>query len=490
MNRRGVDRRPAEPGKPEVQRRLRILLIAGRGEVLRNFLYSDTLPRLAEEAEVTVLSVIDDDHFLRHFRHHTVRVVRLEEHPPPRFVVLLRTLVENAHDRWLWSTAKQNHWELRGERAAALGRRTTRRIVEILSRLLGFRPILRLLTRLEQELHVRLRTTREFDELLDEIRPDLVFNGSHIHGVAAELPCRLAQHRGIPTAGFLFSWDNLTTQTRVMVPYDDYLVWTETIRREFLKIYPEVDANRVKAVGTPQFDFHERPDFLLSREEICREIGIDPARPFVLYTTGIDDHFPQEHHHVARVAELLDQQFRDADEAEKPQLVVRTYAKGTSREMNELARSGLPHTVFPPVHWNEQWMTPEYEDLSVYSSLLRHCSLGINAASTVSLELMMFDKPVINLRHDPPGTDLPWSLGYERHILFDHYRPVAESGAVMVAASDDDLARMLLRGLREPDADAEARKVFLADFFGGLLDGKAGRRVGDLLLDLARGEAP
>ena len=37
--------------------RLRIGKCQGRGEVLRNFLFSDTLARLAEEARVTVLSV-------------------------------------------------------------------------------------------------------------------------------------------------------------------------------------------------------------------------------------------------------------------------------------------------------------------------------------------------------------------------------------------------------------------------------------------------
>ncbi len=53
----------------------------------------------------------------------------------------------------------------------------------------------------------------------------------------------------------------------------------------------------------------------------------------------------------------------------------------------------------------------------------------------------MLDKPVINLDFDPPGSNLPWCLGYQRHIRFDHYRPVAESGAVMVARSEERCER-------------------------------------------------
>ncbi|HEX9733118.1 MAG TPA: hypothetical protein VGG06_14160, partial [Thermoanaerobaculia bacterium] len=269
----------------------------------------------------------------------------------------------------------------------------------------------------------------------------------------------------------------------IMVPYDDYLVWTEGIRRELLGLYPHVGAARVHAVGTPQFDFHFKEAFQLSLEELCRRIGLDPSRPFVLYTAGISNHFFEEHRHVELVARLLG----EMDLPARPQLVVRTYVKGTSPEMRALAERGLPDTVFPPVAWDERFQTPRYEDLAVYTSLLKHTALGVNAASTVSLELMVFDKPIVNLDFDPPGADLPWCLGYGRHIRFDHFRPVAASGATMVARSADDMARMLRRGLTDPAADAPARRRFLDSMFGDLLDGGAGRRVAELLVDLARG---
>ncbi len=460
-----------------------VVIVAGRGEVLRNFLFSDTLPRLAEEARVTVLSVVDGEEYVGRFRHHTEEIIRLEEYPQPRTAAYLRTLVQNAHDRWQWSAVARNNWELRDRRAAANGGMWQRRLVKASARALAWRPALRALTALERQLAYRLRPTRRFDELFARIRPDLVFNGSQIHGMAAELPMRVAYRMGIPTAVFVFSWDNLTSQSRIMVPYGDYLVWHDGMRRELLELYPEVGADRVYAAGTPQFDYHFKPELQLGREELCRRIGVDPARPFVLYTTGIANHFFEEHHHVETVARLLGELQLPA----RPQLVVRTYAKGTSPEMRALAERGLPETVFPPVAWDERFQTPRYEDLAVYSSLLRHAALGINAASTVSLELMAFDKPVINLDFDPPGTDLPWCLGFGRHIRFDHYRPVALSGAVMIARSVDDMKHMLRRGLSEPGADSDARRRFLADTFGDLLDGNAGRRIAERLLAIARG---
>jgi hypothetical protein len=127
-----------------------------------------------------------------------------------------------------------------------------------------------------------------------------------------------------------------------------------------------------------------------------------------------------------------------------------------------------------------------FEDLAVYSSCLRHAAMGINAASTVSLELLMFDKPVMNLGFDPPGSLLPHAYRWQRHIEFDHYRPVAESGGVMVAYSTDDVRQIINKGLGQPWAGHEARERFINQTFDSTLDGQAGSRIGNILVQLAK----
>jgi hypothetical protein len=132
---------------------------------------------------------------------------------------------------------------------------------------------------------------------------------------------------------------------------------------------------------------------------------------------------------------------------------------------------------------------PLQEDLAVYTSLLRHAALGINAASTVSLELMMHDKPIINLGFDPPGSALPHHLRWRRHLEFDHYRPVASSGAVMVAMSPSELAPLLDSALRDPGRQTAERRAFLEQMFHGMLDGGAGGRVAERLVAFASSRA-
>ncbi len=468
---------------PRTHEMPRIILVVPRGEAVRNFLYSDTLRLLSEQAKVVVLSVVNDEKILAKARPFVEEIIPIEEHSVRRLPAYLRMLIENAHDRWLWSKVAQNNWELRTRRARQQGgfQRLQWLAVAGVSRVLGNNPCLYALTSLERSLQWRLRTTRKYDELFSRLKPDLIFNGSHIHGFAGELPLRVAQRMGIKTAGFIFSWDNLTSRSRIMVPYDYWLVWHEGMKRQLLNIYPKIRPENVYVTGTPQMDFHFRPEFILPREELAHRIGIDPKRPFVLYTTGVDKHFPGEYRHVELVIRLL----KDLDLPARPQLVVRNYIKGTSREMKALSERKIEDVAFPPMLWDVAWATPRYDDLELYCSLLRHTAMSINAASTVTLECLLIDKPVINLDFDPPGSNLAPCDGFKRHIRFDHFWPVALSGSTMVAQSEDDMRHMLVRGLTQTESGREARRRFVSDFFGPTVDGKSGWRVANCLMSLA-----
>jgi hypothetical protein len=156
--------------------------------------------------------------------------------------------------------------------------------------------------------------------------------------------------------------------------------------------------------------------------------------------------------------------------------------------MKALSQKRIPNVVFPPILWEEKWFTPQYDDLAIYTSLLHHTSFGINPASTVSLELMMLDKPVINIGFDPSGSNLPHCYRWKRHIDFDHYKEVANSGSVMVAYSQKDMREMIHLSLNYPTANSEIRQEFIKEVFENTLDGNSGRRVALKLVEIANGK--
>lgn len=449
---------------------------------MRNFLYSETLPALREKARVTLLSVLVDDDFQRRFRPLVDEVIELKEYRESKLVGVLRELIANAHYRWIWTEKVKNKWQILDSQAVTSAQKIRRAVWKSVIYLLANRPTLDLLAWIENALTLWLNPARDFETLFAKLKPDLVFNTSHIHAPRGELPVRIAHKMGIRTAAFIFSWDNLSSRGRILPHYDDYLVWHELMRDELLKLYPKTPPQNVHVIGAPQFDYHFRAEYLLPRAEICRRIGLDSARPFVLYTTGKDNDFPEEVRHVQTVIDIL----REYPQQSRPQLLVRMYIKGTSAEMKALAAQKIPDVVFPPILWEEKWFTPQEQDLSIYSSLLHHCAFGINPASTVSLELMALDKPVINLGFDPPGSALPVGFHWKRHIDFDHYQRVANSGAARVAWSVDELRRYIHESLTAPETLQRERKTFIQKTFGETLDGKSALRAADALLQMTK----
>jgi hypothetical protein len=267
-----------------------------------------------------------------------------------------------------------------------------------------------------------------------------------------------------------------------MLPYDYYLVWNDKLKVQLLEMYRNIQPEKVFITGTPQFDFHFRPEFYQDREEFCAEAGADPNRPIVLYTTGMANHMPGEPEIVEGIADML----RDIAGTRSPQLLVRVYPKDLTDRFKYLR--SRPDILFQKTVWQKSWLTPKYEDSFGLVNALRHCDLGINIASTVSLELCMFDKPVINVGYNPPSVPTGEHRFLEFYV-FDHYRPLVTVGAVQVAKSAREMREMIENSLARPAARKSQRKKLIDGMFGATLDGKSAFRVAETLLQLAERHA-
>jgi hypothetical protein len=456
-----------------------ILVILPRGEAIRNFVYSGALERVATDASVTVLSVRPSDAIWNEVRSRLPQLMELTEIPERRAVWTIRELLDMAHGRWLWSGAARNRWLTRDGEANTVPLAVKRNLKKAVCYPFANRPGLKALSQLERVASHALRTSEKPIDTLRSLRPTLVFNGSHVHSTVALPWVRAANALKIPTATFLFSWDNLTSQGRILPRYDHYLAWNENIREQLLRIYPEVRREQVRVTGTPQFDFHFQSQYRWSREEFCRRVNADPSRPIVLYTTSMARPVAGEERVVERIAAML----RQMTDLGPPQLLVRVYPKDRTGRFEDMKRR-CPDVLFPPVPWEPNWLTPTIDDLYLFTNSVHHAALGINVASTVTLELCMFGKPVINVAYNPPDLDI-FPFDYRRFYDFDHYRPVTRSQAVLLAWDEKEMPGLIRRALAQPEATREHQARLLQNMFGRTLDGRSADRVADTLLDLS-----
>ena len=93
---------------------------------------------------------------------------------------------------------------------------------------------------------------------------------------------RAARALRIPTALCVWSWDHLSSKALLRESPDRVFVWNHTQKREAMDLHG-VGAEQVVVTGAQCFDqwFDRAPS--RRREEFCRSVGLDPARPYLLW---------------------------------------------------------------------------------------------------------------------------------------------------------------------------------------------------------------
>ena len=114
-------------------------------------------------------------------------------------------------------------------------------------------------------------------------RPDVVVASPYIYSRSSQTDyVKAALALGIPTVVPVASWDNLTTKGVFQVIPDLVLVWNRPLAEEVTSLH-NVPEDKVRVTGAPTFDFVFDMEPSLDRESFCKQAGIDPARPYVMY---------------------------------------------------------------------------------------------------------------------------------------------------------------------------------------------------------------
>ena len=324
----------------------------------------------------------------------------------------------------------------------------------------------------------------EYRRQFQRMRPDVLFC-SHQRPPSIIAPVLAARSLGIPTATFIFSWDNLSSKGRIAAPFDHSLVWSDHMQSEMRRYYPQIAPERTRVVGTPQFDPYGDDEILWSREEFFRRIGADPKRALICFSGGDVGNSIEDHLHVRALLELI----RDGRIPGNPQVILRPAPVDDGVRYAPVRRDH-PELIYAQPNWvstqDGEWSAffPLPSDLDFLANLTYHCDLNVNFASTMTLDFALRDKPVINLAFDvthPPVFGMPMWDYYQQ---WEHYRPVIEFGAARFARSRDELAEQVSAYLAQPELDRDGRRRFV-ELEVGVPVGKASQQILDVLESIA-----
>jgi len=329
---------------------------------------------------------------------------------------------------------------------------------------------------------------RLHDDLFDRYRPALVVTTSPGWFLADAIVLREARRHGALTAAVVMAWDNPTSKGYRGAEVDRVLAWSEAMADELVR-HHDLARQAVAVTGVASFDTYVRGDELLSREELFRPLGLDPARRTVVFA----GRSPSSYAHNLTVAETLARAVADEAWDEPAQILVRPHPihfrsdhRTPMDAYRDLARR-YPHVVvdMPDVVSERLHCDLAPSDTVRFASLLHHCDVLVNVFSTTTLEAFLLDRPVVLVS---PAAHRALGLGEQAEDSRsfdedDHVQATVREGAARVAGSFAEIVGLVGAYLQRPELDREARsRVAAAEC--GPTDGASGRRAGRVLLDV------
>lgn len=438
---------------------MRLALLLPDGVGIRNFLLGGFAEAASQRGRLDILHVVPNG-LLPEFRDGLGPEVHwhaLEPSGEGRLESTLRSSLAYAHMYWARTEAMRRRLG-RPVSSPTWGRWAVVRTARAVGRIAATPAGIASLERLHQRVAGREPAVGRYRKLFEAVGPDILFC-SHQRPPEIVAPVLAARALGIPTATFIFSWDNLTSKGRIAAPFDHYLVWSEHMAEELIRYYPDVPRACVHVVGTPQFDPYRDERLRLSRAEFLARIGADPARPLICYSGGDVGGCPDDALHVRLLMQLI----RSGRIAGRPQVVLRPSPVDPG-ERYAGVRAEFPELHFAQPAWvhskERAWagVIPHRSDVGFLANLTYHSDLNINVASTMTLDFAIHDRPVVNVAFDvsnPPPLGLPLDQVYYQ---YEHYRPVSELGAARIARSPDELAQHVNDYLADPALDRDNRR--------------------------------
>lgn len=306
------------------------------------------------------------------------------------------------------------------------------------------------------------RITQSYIKLLKEDQPSHVFFTHQRPPFLAPFLVA-AKKLKLPTSTFIFSWDNLASKGRMLGTFDHFLVWSELMKDELLYFYPSVKDANVKVVGTPQFEPYVMPSYEITKEDFYKKLGLDASKKVICYSCADVSIGKNDPVVIAALANAI----RNKSIKGHVQLLVRTSPAEDDARFKDI-RDEFPEILWNVPKWTltrenhaESWSqrVPNEEDIKDLRALLEYADLNVNMCSTMSLDFMLFDKPVINTVF---GNETNRLYNDQRFLNYDHYKKVVESGAVTIAKNEEELIVQSNEALANPAQRTTQRKAMIA----------------------------
>lgn len=246
------------------------------------------------------------------------------------------------------------------------------------------------------------KTKLYFDSLatFENEQPAMVFCTNQ-RIMLAVAPILAAQDLGIPTATFIFSWDNLPKGTKILET-DFYFVWSEHMKNELQYYYPHISENQIVITGTPQFETHFEENIIISRESFFNEYKLDTTKKYICYSGDDITTSPNDSTYLADLAKAI---IKLNEKGYNLGIIFRRCPVDFSNRFDTVLEEFKEIITSINPKWKkigEGWhaILPTKEDLVLQMNTIFHSELVINLGSSMVFDYVAFKKPCGYINYD------------------------------------------------------------------------------------------
>lgn len=284
-----------------------------------------------------------------------------------------------------------------------------------------------------------------------------------------------AEQLKVKTASFIFSWDNLASKGRMAANFDYYLVWSDLMKKELLHFYKKVQEQNVEVVGTPQFEPYVLERYKRTKEDFYARFDLNPSKKTICFSCGDISTSKNDELYITTIAQAIQD-----NKIQNVNVLVRTSpAEDPIRFESFVAKFTFVKWNYPKWHLartghQEEWSQriPSKEDVTDLRSILEYSDLNINMLSTMSLDFMQFDKPVINPVF---GNAVNGLYDDQRFLQYPHIINVVNSNATRIVKTEQELIEAINLYLENSETNVENRKQLIQKQIGKSLKGTSER---------------